>query len=193
MYKTTNRQKEICITFLKNRRKKLYGEWDGNPLSLHVLKNLVPNPKLKKAELIKLVKMNILRIEEDGRFDLAHTKNSAGIDGIYRVFLPNSDVFATITATENRDFIATKSIKGNNKENYKKEFIEKIINKGNYRLITGRESARLQGFPENFKISDSKIEAYKQAGNSVPINVVEAICFRMIDYLINNKNKKKVA
>ncbi len=183
IYKTSKRQKEICMAFLKNRRKKLYGEWDGNPLSLHVLKNLVPKSNLKKSELMKLVKMNILRVEDDGRFDLAHTKNSAGIDGIYRVFLPNSDVFATITATENRDFIATKSIKGNNKDEYKKNFLEKIINKGNYRLITGRESARLQGFPEKFKIHENDKIAKKQFGNAVPTNVVYYLCKNLPKFL----------
>ena len=49
---------------------------------------------------------NILLQEEDKRYELAHTKNSAGIFGVYRVFLPQSEIFATITATENRDFIA---------------------------------------------------------------------------------------
>ena len=101
----------------------MFGEWDGNPFSLHILKTLVP--RLKKAELMKLISKNILRQEGDGRFDLSHTKNSAGIDGIYRVFLPQSDIFATITATENRDYIATVSIAGKNKEDYKKDFIEK--------------------------------------------------------------------
>lgn len=79
---------------------------------------------------------------------------------------------------------------------YYKDGSECLIDQGkdkNPRKLTPKECFRLQGFPENFKISDSKIESYKQAGNSVPINVVEAICFRMIDYLINNKNKKKVA
>lgn len=183
IYKTSKRQKEICMAFLKNRRKKLYGEWDGNPLSLHVLKNLVPKPNLKKSELMKLVKMNILRVEDDGRFDLAHTKNSAGIDGIYRVFLPNSDVFATITATENRDFIATKSIKGSNKDEYKRNFLEKIINKGNYRLITGRESARLQGFPEKFKIHENDKIAKKQFGNAVPTDVVYYVSKKIINII----------
>lgn len=31
---TTEREKEICLLLLKNRRKKLYGPFDGNPLSL---------------------------------------------------------------------------------------------------------------------------------------------------------------
>ena len=40
------------------------------------------------------------------------------------------------------------------------------------RLITGRESGRLQGFPEKFKIHSNDKMAKKQFGNAVPTNVV---------------------
>ena len=45
----------------------------------------------------------------------------------------------------------------------------------NPRKITPREAARLQGFPESFKIPVSDNQAYKQFGNSVAVNVIEAI------------------
>ena len=48
-------------------------------------------------------------------------------------------------------------------------------------------------FPENFKIPVSKVQAYKQFGNSVPVKVIEAISLQMINYLILNKDSKKVA
>ena len=101
-----------------------------------------------------------------------NTKNSAGINGVYRVFLPQSDIFSTITATENRDFIATKSIAGKNPEEYKSKFIEEIFLKKKFRLLTGRETARLQGFPNNFKIHPNDKKKKKQFGNAVPTNVV---------------------
>ena len=43
------------------------------------------------------------------------------------------------------------------------------------RRLTPRECARLQGFPESFKILVSDTQAYKQFGNSVTIQVVTAI------------------
>ena len=49
--------------------------------------------------------------------------------------------------------------------------------------LTPREVFRLQGFPENFKFSVSDLQAYKQAGNAVPINVVEKVCSSVINYL----------
>ena len=103
--------KNICLKILKNRRKKEFGEWDGNPISYKNLKRLIP--KLKETELKKLVKKNILLQEEDKRYELAHTKNSAGIFGVYRVFLPQSEVFATITATENANVTGPLTVASN--------------------------------------------------------------------------------
>lgn len=43
------------------------------------------------------------------------------------------------------------------------------------RKLTTRECARLQGFPENFKIISSTAQAEKQFGNSVSVNVLKSI------------------
>jgi DNA (cytosine-5)-methyltransferase 1 len=172
------------MMILKNRRKKIYGEWDGNPLSFKTLKKLIPN--LDKEDLDKLVEKEILVQEQDGRYELYHTKNSAGIDGIYRVFLPQSEIFSTITATENRDFIATTSILGKNPEEYKMKFIKSIFLKRQFSLITGREAARLQGFPETFKIHKNEKIAKKQFGNAVPVNVVQKVATELLKYKVLN-------
>ena len=64
----------------------------------------------------------------------------------------------------------------------------------NPRMLTPREVFRLQGFPEKFKIPVSNTQAYQQAGNAVPINVVERICYNVLKYLTTKKiNYKKVA
>ena len=175
---TTLFEKKICMTILKNRRRKLFGEWDGNPLSLKILQSLIKD--LKDSDLKKLVKKNIIIQEEDGRYELSNTKNSAGINGFYRVFLPQSDIFATITATENRDFIATKTITGKDPNDYKNNFLNQIYKKGKLRLITGRESGRLQGFPEKFKIHPNDKIAKRQFGNAVPTNVVYNLAKKLI-------------
>lgn len=57
----------------------------------------------------------------------------------------------------------------------------------NPRRLTPRECARLQGFPENFVISESSIQAYKQFGNSVSVPVIEAVAERMIKYMEFNE------
>ena len=180
LIKTTQLEKKICLAILKNRRKKIYGEWDGNPLSFKSIKELVKETTLKNLK--SLIKKNILTQEEDGRYELMNTKNSAGINGVYRVFLPQSDIFATITATENRDFIATKSISGKNPDDYKAKFINEIFLKKNFRLLTGRESARLQGFPDSFKIHSNDKIAKKQFGNAVPTNVVYNLAKEVLNF-----------
>ena len=64
----------------------------------------------------------------------------------------------------------------------------------NPRRLTPREVFRLQGFPESFKFSVSDLQAYKQAGNAVPINVVEKVCLKVVNYINQSKkNLKKVA
>lgn len=49
------------------------------------------------------------------------------------------------------------------------------INKDGIRKMTPREWARLQGFPDTFKLPLADVHLYKQFGNSVTVNVIEAI------------------
>lgn len=49
------------------------------------------------------------------------------------------------------------------------------INKDSIRKMTPREWARLQGFPEDFQFNLADTHMYKQFGNSVTVNVIEAI------------------
>lgn len=50
----------------------------------------------------------------------------------------------------------------------------------NPRKLTPREAARLQGYPDTFKIVVSDNQAYKQFGNSVPVNTIQAVADEMI-------------
>jgi DNA (cytosine-5)-methyltransferase 1 len=51
----------------------------------------------------------------------------------------------------------------------------------NPRMLTPRECARLQGFPESFRHHRSKRYAYQQFGNSVPVKVVRAVVRAALD------------
>jgi len=171
---TTKKEKIICMTILRNRRKKIYGESDGNPLSFKNIDDLIRGG-VTKGDIDNLVNKKILKYTEDGRIDLVHTKNSSGIDGIYRVYLPNSSIFSTLTATGTRDYIATKYIEGKTPLEYRSNFINEILLRKNLRQITPREATRIQGFPKNFKIHDKDSHANKQIGNSVSPPVVKAL------------------
>jgi len=68
------------------------------------------------------------------------------------------------------DFTPVTNIKGN-------------VNKEGIRKMTPREWARLQGFPDNFKIIVSDAQAYKQFGNSVAVPAIQATAKKIIDKL----------
>lgn len=53
------------------------------------------------------------------------------------------------------------------------------INKEDIRKMTPREWARLQGFPEDFKLELADTHLYKQLGNSVTVPVIKAIAERV--------------
>lgn len=171
--KTSKREKEVCMAILRNRRKKIYGTADGNPLSLSDIENLVGCSV--KTEINSLIKKKILKYNDDGKIDLVNSKNSSGIDGIYRVYLPNSKIFSTLTATGTRDYIATEYVSGSTLEEYRHNFINNILKKGNLRQITSQEAARIQGFPKEFILHSNSTHAHKQLGNAVSPPVVRAL------------------
>ena len=53
------------------------------------------------------------------------------------------------------------------------------------RRLTPRECARLQGFPDDFKIQVSDAQAYKQFGNAVTVNVAYAIAKSVLEHVNN--------
>ena len=59
------------------------------------------------------------------------------------------------------------------------------INKEGIRQMTPREWARLQGFPDTFELPLADTHLYKQFGNSVTVNVIEAIAVKIKEVLDN--------
>ncbi|MFS4469817.1 DNA cytosine methyltransferase [Chryseobacterium sp. T20] len=76
---------------------------------------------------------------------------------------------------------------------YYKDGSEILISQKNKnpRKLTPREAARLQGFPDTFKIVASDNQAYKQFGNSVPVNLMEAVASEMLKSMEEAKKIKK--
>lgn len=58
------------------------------------------------------------------------------------------------------------------------------VNREGIRRMTPREWARLQGFPDTFKIEVADVSAYKQFGNSVAIPAVQATAKNVIEKII---------
>ena len=68
------------------------------------------------------------------------------------------------------DFTPTTNIKGE-------------VNREGIRKMTPREWARLQGFPESFKIVVADASAYKQFGNSVAVPAIQATAEKILSYI----------
>ena len=59
------------------------------------------------------------------------------------------------------------------------------------RVITPREAARLQGFPDWFQFAPSKWHSFRQIGNSVSPFVAEAVLSTLFSKIFNNAANKK--
>ncbi|MFB2972311.1 DNA cytosine methyltransferase [Aerosakkonema sp. BLCC-F183] len=182
LIETTAREKLICKTILRNRRKKIYGNKDGNPLSFQVLETLIP--ELALAELDTLVAKEILRIVEGKCYEFVNSKISSGINGISKIFLPHADAIGTLTATGTRDFVATISIECQEPEAYKKTFIREIYQNKNFRPLTAQDYAKLQGFPQWFKIADNETTAKHQFGNAVSVPVIYHLTKALLEVIL---------
>ncbi len=62
------------------------------------------------------------------------------------------------------------------------------MNEENIRKLTPREWARLQGFPDSYKLELSDTHLYKQFGNSVTVNVIAAIAEKIRLVLEGNRS-----
>lgn len=58
----------------------------------------------------------------------------------------------------------------------------------NPRKLTPRECARMQGFPDTFKLPCSDTQTYKQMGNSVPTKMIEEVAKEMLKSLYPKGN-----
>lgn len=64
------------------------------------------------------------------------------------------------------------------------------INKEGIRKMTPREWARLQGFPDDFVLPLADTHLYNQLGNSVTVNVIEAIAKKIKEVLDNGSKQR---
>ena len=233
---TTDRQKEICLILLKNRRKSHFGPLDGNPLALKQLQTLdssitqkelnqlvqlailkkvdyrfeilgfekgeltenefellnlstnnyliVDNLKTERALKVKrisitetidsLLEKGVIKCVEE-RFDFKNTKISSGLNGVNRVFMPTSDVFPTLVASDTNDYVSLKNLEPTDHEDYKNQFLEKAYFSDNFRKITKEEACMIQGFPKDFILPQSRARWMKLIGNSVSVPVIDVL------------------
>ena len=178
---TSDREKMICLTLLKYRRSKKYGDKDGNPLSFEDFREIITDIEIN--ELNKLLEKGIFRLTSDHKYEFVNSKNMTGINNIYRIILPTAEIFPTLTATGSKDYIATVSIHANHPQEYKNLFLEKIYQPQKYIPITAKHACKLQGFPLNFEYHKKDEVAKKQFGNAVSVPVVEYVAKELLKIL----------
>lgn len=178
IWETTERERLICMTILRNRRNKKYGPCDGNPMRFEDVRELIPD--LARSELEALVAKRILCHHEHGRYEFAHRRLSGGIEGTYRIFLPDARFFGTLTARGMKDAVAEAIVRGDTTEEYKRNFVERVLRPKRFRPITTREAARLQGFPETFQLHTNDAASQRLLGNSVAIPVIKAVAESLV-------------
>lgn len=140
--------------------------------------------KLNRVSIIKtiesLVAKNKIRCSEV-RYDFKNTKISSGLFGVNRIFLPSSDVFSTLVASDTQDHVSLIDINAKSPEQYKQDFLDQVYKENNYRKLTKEESCLMQGFDSNFQLPEDRKRWMKLLGNSVSIPVIDSICQEIID------------
>ncbi len=185
----TKQQKHILNSLLKERRKKHWAEkkgmkWmDGMPLTHNEIMSVINLPNLKEL-LEDLVNKGYLRFEhpkdivtETDLFgnQIQSRKHNPNIEKGYNIvtgklsyevnkILDPKDIAPTLVATD----------------------VERlVVPDGNgLRKLSLREGLRLFGFPENFKLEISEKDGFDLLGNTVVVNVIEAVAEKIIKSLI---------
>jgi DNA (cytosine-5)-methyltransferase 1 len=151
-----------------------------------VIDDLKSNRTLKIAKIPILKTLNTLKNKKiinccEIRYDFKNTKISTGLFGVNRIFLPSSNIFPTLVASDTNDYVTLECLKQTNKKDYKTTFMKNIYQKGNYHKISKKEACVIQGFPPDFILPESRARWMKLLGNSVSVPVIDILCKAIID------------
>jgi len=130
---------------------------------------------IKYAKVLNDLQLNNVLKPSKIRYEFKNSKISSGINGINRIYLPNSKFYSTLVASDTNDFVATEYLNFAKGKSYKNEFIEQIYNKNKFRKINKHEACRIQGFPSNFFLPKNRAKWMKLLGNSVSVPVIDQI------------------
>ncbi len=157
--KCTKIEIEFLNLLIGNRRKKTFGiHQDGKSLTIEQIKTFYKKNDLDTI-LSSLVNKGYLSAYEDKYNPVAGNMSFE----VFK-FLDPESISITLTASDTNRL--------------------GIVQNGKARKMTPRECARLQGFPDTYKLLDNDNAVYKQMGNAVSVPVIEAV----ITDLIENNN-----
>jgi DNA (cytosine-5)-methyltransferase 1 len=154
------KEKDILNAVAENRRKKIYGPKDGNPLSEETIIHLTGHVHIQE-ELHSLCNKEYLEKIGD-KYDIHDRKVNAGL----RIFSRKKPINTITTLSGTRSPYA----------HYQEP-----------RGYTVRELARLQTFPDDFIFHGPINAQYKQVGNAVPPLLAEKVALEVKKTLKRNK------
>lgn len=160
---------------------------------LHIEKFEFPSPSIKKVALIDFLETQPKDVKIIDRPDIKITKRFSPSKNIFgELDLPNKPIQIGIVNKggqgeriyDSYGHAITLSAYGGGIGS--KTGLYKIGD--TIRKLTPRECARIQGFPDSFKIVSSSSQAYKQFGNSVAVNVLKAILKKVSEMEMIHQN-----
>ncbi len=155
---------DFMNTLIKHRRLSKFGDHqDGKRLSIEQIKTFYTSKNLK-AIIRSLEKKGYIK-EIEGKYNPVAGNMSFEVFK----FLDPDSVSITLVSSDAHKL--------------------GVVHKGIARRITPREAARLQGYPETYKIHPDDNVAYSQFGNAVAVPVVEKV---LEDLFLNNGFTKTV-
>ena len=150
---------EFLNLLIGNRRKKTFGtHQDGKSLDLDQIKTFY-----KKNDLDKILS-SLLQKGYLSNYENKYNPVAGNMSFEVFKFLDPESISITLTASDTNRL--------------------GIVQNGKARKLTPRECARLQGFPDTYKLLDNDNAVYKQMGNAVSVPVIEAV---ITDIIENNK------
>lgn len=138
-----------------------------------------PNGSPTKIKLKDIVESNV-----DAKYFLSENRNnvickkraSGNCRYGYHLIEPDEYVYCLLTSKYEHNLIVDNTSPTGMFHNIKaKKPQDNVINQQNVRRLTPKEYARLQGFPEDFKVPIVNKHAYRLFGNAVAVPVVEAV------------------
>jgi DNA (cytosine-5)-methyltransferase 1 len=151
---------EAEIRFLNlligNRRKKTFGtHQDGKALAIDQIRRFYDEGDLSNI-LSSLLKKGYLSCNDEKYNPVAGNMSFE----VFKFLDPNS-ISITLTASDTNRL--------------------GVVHNGKARKLTPRECARLQGFPDSYKLLDNDNAVYKQMGNAVSVPVIEAVVSDLLE------------
>ncbi len=145
-------EREFMNLLIQNRRQKKFGvDQDGKKLTKEQILTFYPHSS-DKFENITTSLLNKGYLKNwDGRYDPVCGNMSFEV---FKFLDPNR-ISVTLTSSDTGRL--------------------GVFYNNRLRRITTREAARLQGFPDTFKLNDNINECYKQFGNSVSVPVISEV------------------